>query len=138
RVAARRAATYRIRLWAALAAMALVGWKCAGFAWQGASVGSQGRSLFYTLSGLAFLYCLVIGARVTSDCVSEEKREGTLGLLFLTDLKGLDVVFGKLAASSLNSLYGLLAVLPLLAMSLLLGGVTLAEFWRMVIVLLNA
>jgi ABC-type transport system involved in multi-copper enzyme maturation permease subunit len=138
RVAARRAGTYRIRLWAALAAMLLAAWKCLGFTWQGLSPASQGRSLFYTLSGLAFLYCLGIGARVTSDCVSEEKREGTLGLLFLTDLRGLDVVFGKLAASSLNSFYGLLAVVPLLAMSLLLGGVTFMEFSRMVLVLLNA
>jgi hypothetical protein len=138
RVAARRAGTYRIRLWAALAAMLLAAWKYLGFTWQGLSPASQGRSLFYTLSGLAFLYCLGIGARVTSDCVSEEKRQGTLGLLFLTDLRGLDVVFGKLAASSLNSFYGLLAVVPLLAMSLLLGGVTFMEFSRMVLVLLNA
>ncbi|MFO1501189.1 MAG: ABC transporter permease subunit, partial [Verrucomicrobiota bacterium] len=93
---------------------------------------------FYTLSGLAFAYCLCIGARVTADCVSEEKRDGTLGLLFLTDLKGFDVVFGKLAASSLNSIYGLLAVLPLLAIPLVLGGVTLLQFGAMVLVLCNA
>ena len=138
RVAARRPATYRTRLWAAMAAMALAAWKGLEFAWQGASAASQGQSLFYLLSGLAMVYCLGIGARVTSDCVSEEKREGTLGLLFLTDLKGMDVVLGKMAASSLNSFYGLLAVLPLLALPLLLGGVTLSQFGHMVVVLLNA
>jgi ABC-type transport system involved in multi-copper enzyme maturation permease subunit len=138
RVAARRAATYRTRLWAALAAILLAAWKCLGFSWQGLAAASQGQALFNTLSGLAFVYCLGIGARVTSDCVSEEKREGTLGLLFLTDLKGIDVVFGKLVASSLNSFYGLLAVVPLLAMPLLLGGVTLLQFGKMVLVLLNA
>lgn len=138
RVAARRPATYRIRLFAALAAMALAGWKSFDLAWQGSSSSSQGASLFYVLSGLAFAYCLFIGSRVTADCVSEEKREGTLGLLFLTDLKGLDVVLGKLVASSLNSSYGILAVLPLLAMPLLLGGVTLVQFEHMVLVLLNA
>ncbi len=138
RVAARRSSTYRTRLWAALSAIALAAWKCLDFSWQGASSASQGHSLFYTLSGLAFVYCLGIGARVTSDCVSEEKRDGTLGLLFLTDLKGWDVVLGKLVASSLNSFYGLLAVFPLLAMPLLLGGVTFAQFGQMVVVLLNA
>lgn len=138
RVAARRAATYRTRLWAALAAILLTAWKCLDFAWRGATATSQGHSLFYTLSGLAFVYCLCIGARVTADCLSEEKRDGTLGLLFLTDLKGWDVVLGKLVASSLNSIYGLLAVLPLLAVPLLLGGVTLAQFGQMVVVLLNA
>jgi hypothetical protein len=100
-------------------------------------VSTQGRALFYWLSGLAFVYCLFIGARVTSDCLSQEKRDGTLGLLFLTDLRGLDVVLGKLVASSLNSFYGLFAVLPLLAFPLLLGGVTLAQFGQMVLVLLN-
>ena len=137
RVAARRSATYRTRVWAGVAAIVLAAWKCFGFAWQGMSTAMQGQSLFYTLSGLAFLYSLGIGARVTSDCVSEEKREGTLGLLFLTDLTGLDVVLGKLVASSLNAFYGLVAVLPLLAMPVLLGGVTFLEFGKMVLVLLN-
>ena len=43
----------------------------------------------------------------TADCVSSEKRDGTLGLLFLTDLKGYDVICGKLAANSVSVLYGL-------------------------------
>jgi hypothetical protein len=138
RVAARRPATYRTRLWAALAAMGVVAAKRFAEAWLGASAASQGRSLFFGLASLAFVYCLFIGARVTSDCISEEKREGTLGLLFLTDLGGVDVVLGKLVASSVNSFYGLLSVLPLLAMPLLLGGVTLAEFGKVVVTLLNA
>src|SRR5581483_10394479 len=53
------------------------------------------------------------------------------------DLKGYDIIFGKLAAMSLNSIYGLLAILPVLALSLLLGGVTSGEFWRMVLALTN-
>jgi ABC-type transport system involved in multi-copper enzyme maturation permease subunit len=138
RVAGRRAATFRTRLWAALGAMLLVAWLCLGLSTGGASPSSQGQSLFYTLSGLAFLFCLAMGPRITADCLSEEKREGTLGLLFLTDLKGMDVVLGKLVASSVNSFYALLAVLPFLALPTLLGGVTLAEFGRMVVVLLNA
>src|SRR4029450_218244 len=58
--------------------------------------------------------------------------------LFLTDLKGNDVVFGKLIGSSLNALYSLLAVLPVLGIPLLLGGVTGGEYWRTVAALLNA
>jgi hypothetical protein len=53
-----------------------------------------GASLFVTLSNIAFMACLAAGALLTADCISEEKREGTLGLLFLTDLRGRDVVFG--------------------------------------------
>jgi hypothetical protein len=56
--------------------------------------------------------------------------------LFLTDLKGYDVVFGKMLATSLNSIYVLFAILPPMAIPLLLGGVTGGEFWRLVLVLI--
>jgi hypothetical protein len=98
--------------------------------------GSQsGRVIFEGLSGLALLYCLASGRALTVDCLSAERREGTLGLLFLTDLKGYDVVLGKLVATSLNGFFSLLAVMPVLALCMLLGGVSNAEFWRMVLVL---
>src|SRR5258705_3321440 len=59
-------------------------------------------------------------------------------MLFLTDLKGYDVVLGKLASTSLNALYGVLAVVPMLAVPLLMGGVTLGEFGRMGLLTINA
>src|SRR5438034_7581247 len=86
--------------------------------------------LFRILAGASVLFSLLSGVRSTADCLSEEKREGTLGLLFLTDLKGYDVVLGKLAATSLNAFYGVLAVLPMMAIPLLMGGVTLGQFGR--------
>lgn len=93
--------------------------------------------LFSSLSFLLFAYALLAGVSVTADCLSEEKREGTFGLLFLTDLKGYDVVLGKLVATSVNSFYRLVAVFPVLAIPLLLGGLTHSEFWRMTLVLSN-
>jgi ABC-type transport system involved in cytochrome c biogenesis permease component len=93
--------------------------------------------LFDVISIAAFIYCLGTGIRSTADCLSEEKRDGTLGLLFLTDLKGYDVVGGKLVATSLNAFYGLMAIFPVMAIPLLLGGVTNGEFWRMALVLAN-
>src|SRR5207302_865755 len=48
-----------------------------------------------------------------------------------------DIILGKLAATSLTSVYGLLAMLPILALSLLLGGVTEGEFWRRALALAN-
>jgi ABC-type transport system involved in multi-copper enzyme maturation permease subunit len=137
RVAARRPATYRIRFIAVLGALALLFWKLHSFTSQQGSLSQLGRSLFVTLAVLAFVYCLFAGVRTTSDCLSEEKREGTLGLLFLTDLKGGDVVLGKLTATSLNSLYGLLAIFPALAIPMTLGGVTLLEFASIIAILLN-
>src|SRR5277367_2616023 len=96
-----------------------------------------GTVLFWGLSGVAMLFCLLAGRRSTADCISQEKREGTLGLLFLTDLKGYDVVLGKMVANSISSFYALVAIFPVLAIPLLAGGMTNGEFWRMLLVLVG-
>jgi ABC-type transport system involved in multi-copper enzyme maturation permease subunit len=135
RVAARRRGTYGTRVKIAGAAT-LAFAACFIASLINPSV-SFVKTLFWGLSGLCMLYCLTAGRLMTADCLSREKREGTLGLLFLTDLKGYDVVLGKLAATSLDGFYGLLAVFPMLAIPLLAGGMTSGEFWRMVLVLVN-
>jgi ABC-type transport system involved in multi-copper enzyme maturation permease subunit len=137
RVGARRAKTYAIRLAAAGAALGISAWVCL-WATQAQAPVLLGKSLFTYLSVLAFGYCLLVGPFLTSDCLSEERREGTLGLLFLTELSSLDVVLGKWVAGSLTGLYGLLAILPTLGLPLLLGGVTPAEYGRTLLAVLNA
>ena len=97
---------------------------------------SLGRMMFGALAWLVWLYCATAGARLTADALSAERREGTLGLLFLTDLRGYDVVLGKFAAGSLNALYGVLTTVPVLALPLLLGGVAMTQVGRVVAVLL--
>ncbi len=135
-VASRRHATYSTRLVVALVAIVI------GIFFYIANLRTPtnlvANYIFRGLSVLALLYCLAAGRRSTADCLSEEKREGTLGLLFLTKLKGYDVVLGKLAATSLNSFFCLLGIFPVLAVPLLMGGITNGEFWRMVLVLMNA
>ena len=133
RESSRRPATYRMRTLLALAALAI--WFFLLIAGSNSGGVRKGMMLFIAIGVLALGFCLVAGIFLTADCLSEEKREGTLGLLFLTELKGYDVVLGKLVATSLHSIYGLLAVLPLLALPLLMGGVTSGEFWRVTTVL---
>jgi ABC-type transport system involved in multi-copper enzyme maturation permease subunit len=136
RVNARHPNTYRNRMGAATMALALG----AGSYWvmsqidPGLLKGPQG---FMFLTSLVFLFCIGKGAALTADCVSEEKRGGTLGLLFLTDLKGADVVVGKLLANGLQLLGIVLAMVPILAITLLLGGVKWSEFFRVVLNLFN-
>lgn len=137
RVAARRRGVFVARVVAAIVAVVLGAaqlwvesdWRAAG---------ARGRDLFDTLVLLVFGFGLVAGPLWTADTLSEERREGTLGLLFLTDLGAHDIVLGKLAAASVTALFGLLAVLPVLAISLLLGGVSLGEFGRAALVLAHA
>lgn len=136
RAAARRRGTYHFRWWAALLAVAV------SFIWLGsrsrfALPGMASSPLFALQSAGAFGLALLAGAFFTSDCLSEEKRDGTLGLLFLTNLTARDIVVGKFAALSLSAFNGLLALLPVTAVPLLLGGVELAEFWRMTLALVN-
>ncbi len=133
RVASRRRATYWLRFWLALIVIVL--WLLLLGAGT-ASAAQRGQILFILVGVLALGFSMLAGIFLTADCLSEEKREGTLGLLFLTELKGYDVVLGKLMATSLHAFYGLLTVLPLLALPLLLGGVTVGEFWRVTLVLL--
>src|SRR5437016_2226241 len=137
RVAARRRTTYALRLLAATAALAVTLWLCL-LPTAGQPPTALGKSLFTSLSIMAFAYSLLIGPFITADCLSSEKREGTLGLLFLTDLRGFDVVLGKWAATSLAGFYGLLAVLPALAIPLLIGGVTPGEYGRTALAVVNA
>lgn len=135
RVASRRAWTYWGRAGAGLSAILISAWFLVLQASTG--LGQMGKPLFGTLSFLSFLFAALAGVTYSADSVSAEKREGTLGLLFLTDLHGFDVTLGKLTASSLGAFYSLLATLPVLALALMLGGVTAGEYWRMVLVLLN-
>lgn len=81
--------------------------------------------------------CMILGGleglRQTVDALSVEKREGTLGLLLLTQVNSLDVVLGKWVVHALAAFYHLLAIFPALAIPLVLGGVTAGEFGRLLL-----
>jgi ABC-type transport system involved in multi-copper enzyme maturation permease subunit len=137
RAAARGRAAYRVRFHAVLLTLALVLWFVA-FSGRDQTSRGFGMDLMVLLTVPAFIFSLSIGVLATADCVSSEKREGTLGLLFLTDLKGYDVICGKLAANSLNAFYALVAILPVLSLPVMLGGVTFTQFVRTALTLFCA
>lgn len=136
RVSARKWSTYWIRFTAAALALVICGWTFLFFTQMGAA-GQVGKILFGGAVGLAWLFAVAGGVFKTADALSEEKRDGTLGLLFLTDLKGHDIVLGKMVAASVNWFFALIALFPVLAVSLLLGGVAPGEFWRSILALTN-
>jgi hypothetical protein len=96
-----------------------------------------GEVQFAFLKWTSFAFACSAGIFLTSDSLSEEKREGTLGLLFLTDLRGHDVALGKLISHSLQSFYGLIAAIPILGLTMLAGGVAGGEFWHAMLVISN-
>ena len=138
RASARRAFTYWSRPSTALVALLIFGAYQIIFEFLPAGIGiSAGQLEFASLKWLTFVFACATGVFFTADSLSEEKREGTLGLLFLTDLHGHDVVLGKLVSHSLRAFYGVLAVLPALGLTLLVGGVTGLEFARASLVICN-
>jgi len=137
RVATRRRSTYWLRVIAAGVAL-LIGAGMLLLSLLPFAGAMPGSVLFGTLTWMSLAAALSGGLFFTSDCLSEEKREGTLGFLFLTDLRGYDVVIGKLLVTSLRSVSPLLAIFPILATTLLIGGVDVGHFWRAMLAIANA
>ncbi len=135
RVRARQRATYWTRFAAVLLGL-LIGLPQLALAGAFSSPAQTGRAMFNALIVVAFIGCLV-ACLTTADVISSERREGTLGLLFLTRVKGRDIVLGKLCSAGLASLCALAAFLPLLMLPVLAGGVTGGEAWRKGLALVN-
>jgi hypothetical protein len=125
RVAARRWSVYWGRVATAGIAVLVFAWVIA-FVMPGMAVpfAHSGNWIFRNLVVMAAIYGAIGGVVATADSLSRERREGALGLLFLTDLRGYDVVLGKLAAVGVRSLYSMLAIIPVLAVAMAMGGVT--------------
>jgi len=136
RVASRQRSTYRSRGVTALVAAVIAGFMLIVSALAGSPRGGGG-GLFQTLNWIFLLYCTFEGMRATSDSVSREKREGTLGFVLLAGMTGFQLVLGKSIALGLRAGYALLSGLPVLGLALVLGGVTLGEFWRTALGLAN-
>jgi ABC-type transport system involved in cytochrome c biogenesis permease component len=138
RVSARNKATHRWRILFATGAVTIGGALAVLSGMLGVfGVSQLGVWTFDALKWIAFVWACSAGVFLTSDCLSEEKREGTLGLLFLTDLRGHDVVLGKLLASSLRTFYSLLAIFPVMAVSFCFGGVAGDDFRHSLLAICN-
>ena len=98
--------------------------------------GVAGRPQFLILSILAFLFAALSGNRYAAIPLTEENREGTLGLLLLTPLKRGDIILGKLAGAALESVGALVAIVPVLTLALLSGGVLFGQVWMVATTLL--
>ena len=97
----------------------------------------KGAVVFGGLEVLLMFVCAIGGIGLTADCLSEERHDGTLGLLFLTPLSGLDVLLGKLVSSAMAAVYWILGILPVLSLTFLMGGVAFGEFFRLALTILN-
>jgi ABC-type transport system involved in multi-copper enzyme maturation permease subunit len=99
------------------------------FLWIGALTNerSVGRSLeeFLCIAGLIFV---LQAPRLTAGALAEERRNQTLGLLFLSGLGPGEVFASKFLSSALIAFTNLLAIFPMLALPFLTGGVSYELF----------
>jgi ABC-type transport system involved in multi-copper enzyme maturation permease subunit len=94
---------------------------------EGSALRGSGEGLFndFFVLGAAGLFLLT--PAVTCDVISRERREGTLGLLLMTPLSVKAVVLGKATAGMLRTGVVWLAMVPVLVVPVLLGGVSVAH-----------
>jgi hypothetical protein len=98
------------------------------------SGGAHGRRLFEILTFAGFAFCLIEGVRTAAGTIADEKRDGTLPLLFLTALTPTGIVFGKFFAVAIPLIQPFFAFVPALAITVIVGGVTGGEVFRSVTV----
>jgi ABC-type transport system involved in cytochrome c biogenesis permease component len=119
RIGSRRWTSYWLRLLAAAAVVASI------FFWFEATrftFVQAGSELFAHMHRILLGAIWILVPLMMCDCLSRERREGTLGLLFLTDLRAWDIVCAKAFVHVLHALTLWAAVLPIIAVPLLLGG----------------
>jgi hypothetical protein len=128
----RRPDTWRLRLVYGVGALGAFGF---GMLLPHIGANERGQVVLLCLAICGFVLSLLAGPYLTADCVSSEKREGTLGLLFLTPLNGWHIILGKMVTHSAQVGYALVGVFPMFFLPLLLGGVLWSEVTRVALVL---
>ena len=87
-------------------------------------VPNDGEGILITVTFVSMVIFGIGASVTTSDSISSERREKTLGLLMLTPLRPIAVMTGKLITGISQYLLCLFAVTPFIALPLLSGGVT--------------
>ena len=120
RQATRAPSTYLLRSLVALVVLLFLWNAQSSLSWSGA----VGRRFFGILVATNYFFVTLIGLGSFASAIAEEKEEGTLGLLRMTDLSPLALLFGK-STSRLGVLLLLLLVqVPFAFLAVTLGGVS--------------
>jgi hypothetical protein len=95
-----------------------------------AQIGGSNRAgahlhLIFCLAGF---YTVIRAPQLTAGLFSKERREQTLGLLFLSGLSAGEVFLSKLVSAVAIAFTDLLAIFPMLALPFLMGGVSFEVF----------
>jgi ABC-type transport system involved in multi-copper enzyme maturation permease subunit len=88
---------------------------------------SFGTTLFSKMNLFIFTSIWLFVPLASADALSRERREGTLPLLYLTELRSLGIVVGKCFVHMLRATSLFLTMAPWLMLPLVFGGVELRD-----------
>ncbi len=100
-------------------------------------MGAPGLALFTTIANIDLVFITLAAIGFFATCITEEKEEGTLGLLRMTDLSPIAIVLGKFGGRLLTALLLILIQLPFTLLTITLGGVAPAQIEAAYIALLS-
>jgi ABC-type transport system involved in multi-copper enzyme maturation permease subunit len=86
-----------------------------------------GKALFLVVAAVALVEVCVITPALTSGSIAGEKERQTFDLLVASLLSPWQIVWGKLASALAFALLLILAVVPVMSLAFLFGGVSAAE-----------
>ncbi len=89
--------------------------------------GATGLSFFSSVVWMNFVVICVAGMSYFASSITEEKEEGTLGLLRMTDLSPVAILLGKGTSRMVGGLLLLLVQLPFAMLAITLGGVRMDQ-----------
>lgn len=89
--------------------------------------GSPGLHFFRSICWLNLLFISLAGISLFATPITEEKEEGTLGLLKLAGLSPLSLLLGKSTTRLISATLLLMAQLPFTLLAITLGGVTMGQ-----------
>lgn len=88
---------------------------------------AAGRDYFRGLIFLDMMFLLTLGLGVYSSAISEEREQGTLGLLKMTGVSRLAILLGKSTSWLLLTLVFLSLQIPFVALAVTMGGVDFSQ-----------
>ena len=90
-------------------------------------MGGVGRAFVTSLTYLDLMLILVAGSNYFGSVITEEKEQGTLGLLKLAGFSNAGLMFGKSSARIVIALLIFLIQLPFAFLAIVLGGTTVTQ-----------
>ncbi|MFM8359155.1 MAG: ABC transporter permease subunit, partial [Verrucomicrobiota bacterium] len=94
----------------------------------------SGQGIFLGLNKVVALAVWAVVPLLVADGLARERRQGTLGLLFLTPLTARQIVTGKACSQALRALTLIVAAYPVLTIPVLLGGVGWPDVARLLLI----